>query len=332
MHVVCSRFWRGVSVFLLAVCLTPAGAQPAGFGESAPATGQEKVARDMVRALKAYAVYKSGDFEAARARYRTLAEQGSVPGMTNLASMYAAGEGGRRSQEQALYWYTKAARRGDANAMYQVARAYRTGRGAPTDAALADRWYRAAAEHDNPRAQWVIGRRLYRRGDHLAGLDWIRTAAWNGNDPRAQQFLSERGEGRQVETTLNSTRRAAVLEALAAIDAAAQAQDAAGIAQQISADAEIRVRRPNGAGWTQLTRAEFETLWRDTFERADDYAFRRAEPDLLAADEGVLAFSEIEERLASGANARTLDLHESATLRVVEGVAVIERLRLDIRD
>ena len=329
---VCSRFWRCVAVCALAVCMTPAVAQPAAFGELASASDQQKVARDMVRVLKAYAVYKSGDFEAARARYRTLAEQGSVPGMTNLASMYAAGEGGRRSQEQALYWYTKAARKGDANAMYQVARAYRAGRGAPTDAALADRWYRTAAEHDNARAQWVLGRRLYRRGDHLAGLDWIRTAAWNGNDPRAQQFLAERGEGRQMEAMLDATRRAAVLEALAAIDAAAQAQDAAGIAQQIAADADIRVRLPNGAGWTQLTRAEFETLWRDTFKRADDYAYRRATPDLLAADEGVLAFSEIEERFAAGPDARTLDLRESATLRIVNGVAVIERLRLDIRD
>jgi hypothetical protein len=141
MRVLYSRGSRigGLLVVLLLIGITAVGAQPSTLDE--PATGAD-TPRAAVR--EAEAAYERGDFATARARYRALAEQRSVLGMTRLARMYAAGDGGRRSEEQALYWYTKAARKGNTNAMYQVAAFYRAGRGAPTDTALADRWYRAA--------------------------------------------------------------------------------------------------------------------------------------------------------------------------------------------
>jgi TPR repeat protein len=134
----------GLWVLLLLIGITAVGAQPATTNE--PATGADTPRATVKTAAvrEAEAAYGRGDFARARVRYRALAEQRSALAMTRLARMYAAGEGGRRSEEQALYWYTKAARKGNTNAMYQVAAFYRAGRGAPTDAALADRWYRAA--------------------------------------------------------------------------------------------------------------------------------------------------------------------------------------------
>ncbi|ROO29178.1 hypothetical protein SAOR_03720 [Salinisphaera orenii MK-B5] len=323
---------RGTAAAIGLLLATSAVAQTSSFGTS-PATGdQDHVAREMVRVLKAYAVYKSGDYEAAFERYRALAEAGSVQGMTNLANMYAAGEGTERDEARALTWYRRAAEQGSGNAMLQLALAYRDGRGTTADAEAADRWLREAAEQDTTEAQWLLGRRLYARGEHLAGLEWIRTAAWTGNDPEAQQFLVERGEGEAGRGALDAARREAVLATLRAVDEAAGARDAAGIVARIDRDAEIRVRLPNGAGWTRLTRAELETLWRDTFEQADAYRYRRGTPQLLATEDGVLAFSEIEERLGTAPDARELTLSEAATLRVHDGTATITRLRLDIDD
>lgn len=319
------------ALLLLWAAALPVGAQPAGL--DGPASDAPAMAGDTARLRAAHAVYEAGDFVRARKRYRALAEQHSIAGMTHLARMYANGEGGRRSDEQALYWDTKAARKGDAHAMYRVADAYRTGRGTPTDSSRADRWYRAAAERGNAQAQWMFGRRLYRRGAHLAGLEWIRIAAWNSDDPRARQFLADSGQGPAAEAAVDEARRRAVLATLAAVDRAARAQNAAGITRQIADDAEIHVRLPGDAGWRRLARADYEALWRDTFAQAEAYAYRRDDPELHAGADGVLAFSQIRERFGAEADARTVDLRESATLRVVDdGTAVIQKLRLDMRD
>ena len=105
---------RGTAAAIGLLLATSAVAQTSSFGTS-PATGdQDHVAREMVRVLKAYAVYKSGDYEAAFERYRALAEAGSVQGMTNLANMYAAGEGTERDEARALAWYRRAAEQGRA--------------------------------------------------------------------------------------------------------------------------------------------------------------------------------------------------------------------------
>ena len=88
---------------------------------------QNRIARDMVSVLKAYAVYKMGQFDEAFDRYKVIAESGNTQGMLNLANMYAAGEGTEQDHEKALHWYRKAAEAGDANGMFETAQAYEKG-------------------------------------------------------------------------------------------------------------------------------------------------------------------------------------------------------------
>lgn len=297
----------------------------------APATAatQDEIARQMVRVLEAYAVYKMGRYEDAFSRYLALAEAGNVQGMLNAANMYAAGQGVPKDLEQALRWYRRAAEAGDGIGMFQLARAYEQGLGTAADPEAAEDWYRRAAEQDNADAQWLLGRRLYERGQRLAGLDWIRAAARQG-EPGAQRLLSELEGG--GATSPGEAEQTAVLRTLAAVDAAARARDAAAIVAPLDPDAEIRVRLPDGPGWTTLNREELQALWQATFERAGDYDYRRSRPELLAADGAVLAFSRISERFGTDPLAPELEIHETALLRLEGARAVIHRLRLDIRD
>lgn len=107
---------------------------------------QMGVAREMVRVLEAYAVYKMGQYDLAFERYRALAEAGSHQGMYNLANMYAAGQGVEQSDSRAFGWYLKAAEAGDRLSMSEVARAYAEGIGTEPDQDRADYWNSMAAD------------------------------------------------------------------------------------------------------------------------------------------------------------------------------------------
>lgn len=158
---------------------------------------QDKVARDMIRVLNAYVVYKMGQYDSAFEQYLDLAEEGSRQGMLNVANMYAQGQGVEKSQEKAFRWYLRAAESGDSISMVEVAMAYEEGRGTVPDKGEAISWYRRAAEAGNSDARWRLGKRLYDEGSTAEGLCLIRAAAMEGGQPSAQQFLSalERGAG-----------------------------------------------------------------------------------------------------------------------------------------
>ncbi|MFO7995364.1 MAG: tetratricopeptide repeat protein [Marinobacter sp.] len=107
---------------------------------------QMGVAREMVRVLEAYAVYKMGQYDLAFERYQALAEAGSHQGMYNLANMYAAGQGVEQSDSMAFEWYLKAAQAGDRLSMSEVAKAYAGGIGTEPDPVKADYWRARAAD------------------------------------------------------------------------------------------------------------------------------------------------------------------------------------------
>ncbi|MBL3558859.1 MULTISPECIES: tetratricopeptide repeat protein [Marinobacter] len=114
--------------------------------QSDEADQQMGVAREMVRVLEAYAVYKMGQYDLAFERYQALAEAGSQQGMYNLANMYAAGQGVEQSDDKAFEWYLKAAEAGDRLSMAEVARAYAGGIGTEPDPARADYWQAKVAD------------------------------------------------------------------------------------------------------------------------------------------------------------------------------------------
>lgn len=107
---------------------------------------QMGVAREMVKVLEAYAVYKMGQYDLAFERYQALAEAGSHQGMYNLANMYAAGQGVEQSDSMAFEWYLKAAQAGDRLSMSEVAKAYAGGIGTEPDPVKADYWQARAAD------------------------------------------------------------------------------------------------------------------------------------------------------------------------------------------
>ncbi|MEQ5817229.1 sel1 repeat family protein [Marinobacter sp. NFXS11] len=150
---------------------------------------QDQVARDMIRVLNAYVVYKMGQYESAFEQYLELAEEGSRQGMLNVANMYAQGQGVEQSQEKAFQWYLRAADSGDSISMVEVAMAYEEGRGTVLDKNEALSWYRRAAEAGNSDARWRLGKNLYEQGRIAEGLCLIRMASTSGQ-PSAHQFLA----------------------------------------------------------------------------------------------------------------------------------------------
>lgn len=109
---------------------------------------QIRVAREMIRTLEAYAVYKMGQYDLAFERYLTLAEDGNPQGMLNVANMYSEGKGVEQSYSNAFRWYLRAAEIGDWIAMEQVESAYRTGKGVQKDTERAEYWEMRARADD----------------------------------------------------------------------------------------------------------------------------------------------------------------------------------------
>jgi TPR repeat protein len=108
--------------------------------QAQPADDQTRVARDMIRVLEAYAVYKMGQYDLAFERYIALAEDGNRQGMLNVANMYAEGKGVEQSDSNAFQWYLRLAESGDRIGIEETAKAYRTGAGVKEDAERARYW------------------------------------------------------------------------------------------------------------------------------------------------------------------------------------------------
>jgi len=108
--------------------------------QAEPADDQTRVARDMIRVLEAYAVYKMGQYDLAFERYIVLAEDGNRQGMLNVANMYAAGKGVEQSDTHAFQWYLRLAESGDRLGIAETAKAYRTGTGVQENVEQARYW------------------------------------------------------------------------------------------------------------------------------------------------------------------------------------------------
>lgn len=121
------------------IALTPLTTQ------AQPADDQTRVARDMIRVLEAYAVYKMGQYDLAFKRYMALAEDGNRQGLLNVANMYAAGKGVEQSDKNAFQWYLRLAESGDQFGIEETAKAYQTGTGVQQDAERARYWKEQAA-------------------------------------------------------------------------------------------------------------------------------------------------------------------------------------------
>lgn len=97
-------------------------------------------------------LYWRGDYGAAAAVMKPLAEEGHVLAQFAVAVMYDDGHGLPQDFSRALSWYKKAANAGLVDAQYMVGRFYGGGRGVKQNPAAAFFWFNLAAAGGHPRA------------------------------------------------------------------------------------------------------------------------------------------------------------------------------------
>jgi TPR repeat protein len=88
--------------------------------------------------------YQRGDFEAAVAEWRPLAEQGDTKSQEMIGFMYLQGQGVPRGDLLAVQWYRRAAEQGYVDAKNNLGRAYMERRGVPANYPEARRLFSAA--------------------------------------------------------------------------------------------------------------------------------------------------------------------------------------------
>lgn len=100
-------------------------------------------------------LYKYGMGEYIKAAYWfTLAiENGNVPAMTELGSLYLDGFLGKEDYEMAMHWFEQAIELGDAGAMRYLGLIYKKGLDVKQDYAKAKQWYEKAIENGN---EWAL--------------------------------------------------------------------------------------------------------------------------------------------------------------------------------
>lgn len=141
--------------------------------------------------------------QAARAAWYRLLSDKDVPlAQTELAALYAAGQGVQRDDREAVKLYRQAADQGVARAQYGMALMYAYGRGLAQNEEEAARWARLAAEQGFVRAQYYLGM-SYAFGlgvskDLMNAYVWLSIAAKLGyqdaikqRDVLAQEMTSE---------------------------------------------------------------------------------------------------------------------------------------------
>ena len=129
--------------------------------------------------------YKRGDYAAAFAQFKKLAEKDYAPAQSNVGMMYAEGIGVAKDEQQAVYWWRKAAKEGDTKAIYNLALMYSDGKGVAKDDQQAAYWYQKAAYFGYEFAQYNLGV-MYAKGtgvpqDDKQAAYWYRKAANKGN-------------------------------------------------------------------------------------------------------------------------------------------------------
>lgn len=129
------------------------------------------------------AAYRIGDFAAAMAFLRPLAEEGNAKAEFHLGRMYAFGQGVGQDPREAIAWYRKAAEQGNADAEYILSVMVEDGAASsPQDAAAARAWLRQAAEQGGFSAQFRLGM-AYATGafglprDDVLARMWLSLAA-----------------------------------------------------------------------------------------------------------------------------------------------------------
>jgi len=137
--------------------------------------------------------YEAGNFEAAYAEFKNLADGGEAVAMFHLGLMHENGEGTSLNYPRAADWYRRAAQRGNGDAQLRLGMLYEQGLGVPLDLPRAAQYFRDAAEQGVVAAQTRLGL-AYRDGrgvlpDPAEARRWLDKAAATGDDEALQAVL-----------------------------------------------------------------------------------------------------------------------------------------------
>jgi hypothetical protein len=121
------------------------------------------------------------------------AEQGDLPALMFLGSMYLYGTGVDKDVQAARRYFEQAARTGHRDALFNLGAIYDKAIGVPRDPNEAMKWFTRAADQRDAVAQLNLGI-FYLRGDGVPkdeamAEQWLRRAAGNGST-RAQGMLT----------------------------------------------------------------------------------------------------------------------------------------------
>jgi TPR repeat protein len=143
--------------------------------------------------------YKRGDYAAAFAEWKPLAEQGYASAQFNLGTMYMRGEGVSQDYAEAVEWLRRAAAQDHAKAHYFLSFAYTRALGVPRDDGRAVESLRRAAELGFVEAQYRLGliyteKRPRAPQDYVLAYVWFDLAAAQGSEKaaRKRRFVAER--------------------------------------------------------------------------------------------------------------------------------------------
>jgi tetratricopeptide (TPR) repeat protein len=202
--------------------------------------------------------WMAGDFNAAVAEWRPLADKGDADAQFNLGQAYKLGKGVPMDLKVAQSWYQKAAQQGHQQAQVNVGLLlYNSGR---RQEALP--WLRKAVELGDPRAQYILGTELF-NGD-LVAKDWPRAyalmllAADKGLAPAADNIkamdkyvpLQQRQQGVQLAQKFGHGGPVQTAAAQPARSAAPAPRTASPVVTQIRPAAVPAPSRPAaGGGW-----------------------------------------------------------------------------------
>ncbi|MBM3833257.1 MAG: sel1 repeat family protein [Verrucomicrobia bacterium] len=181
-----------------------------------PATKETALKGDAEAQSQLALMYASGqgtavDFIEAAKWFRTAAEQGHSMAQHNLGGLYFSGQGVPQDYQEALKWYQKAAGQGFAPAQVFLGWMYSTGKGVQENYKEGVKWYQMAAAQGDKEAQYNLGL-LYLNGenpmqDYIEAYKWINLSAAQGNT-NAIKYRARLAISMTQEQILEAQRRA----------------------------------------------------------------------------------------------------------------------------
>lgn len=150
-----------------------------------------------------FAHYRKGDFKAALAIWRPLAEAGDATAQAWLGSAYANGEGVAVDDARAFAWYLRSAEGGNPQAQANVGAFYLMGKGVAKNDRDGVRWLEAAAAQGDDNAAFNLAV-IYTKGqgvkeDRAKAAALYRQAAERGHYPSQARLGHAYANGVGVE-------------------------------------------------------------------------------------------------------------------------------------